>query len=171
MKNYLKLTGKYFIGILGGLFASMLLVLAVSFLSRFFFEKGSVAELVLYVLVMASGFFGNLFAVAFQNGHKSAEPQWKSVVFSVFAACFCQVMGCIPFSFSIYAAGPAYPLGELLYRTVNGSSSPFGTPNLYVLVCMLPIIPLCVGIALWGEHLGAKKRKKERAKLLSGNHT
>ena len=168
MKNYLMHTGKYFIGILGGLLASMLLVLAVSFLSRFFFEKGSAAELALYALFMALGFFGNLFAVAFQNGYKSAEHQWKSTTFSVLAACFCQVIVCIPFSFAIYAAGPAYPLGELLYRAVNGSPSPFGTPNLYVFVCMLPLVSLCVGIAFLGEHFGVKKRLKDRIKLLSG---
>ena len=39
MKKHLKYAGKYFIGVLGGLFLSMLLVLAVSFLSRFLFEK------------------------------------------------------------------------------------------------------------------------------------
>ncbi|MBQ9130656.1 MAG: hypothetical protein IJX59_07845 [Clostridia bacterium] len=170
MKRYLKHTGKYFIGILGGLFVAMLLVLAVSFLSRFFFEKGSAAEVALSALVMASGFFGNLFAVAFQNGYKSAEPQGKSIIFSVLAACFVQVAVCVPFSFAIYAAGPAYPLGELLYRAVNGCSSPFGTPDLYVFLCMLPIIPLCVGVALIGEHLGAKKRKKEREKLHLCDH-
>ncbi len=168
MKRYLKHTGKYFIGILGGLFLSMLLVLAVSFLSRFLFEKGSLAEVALSALVMAPGFFGNLFAVAFQNGYKSADPQGKSIIFSVLAACFIQVAICVPFSFAIYAAGPAYPLGELLYRAVNGSSSPVGTPDLYVLACMLPIIPLCVGVALIGERLGAKKRKNERKSLLAG---
>ena len=170
MKNYLKHTGKYFIGILGGLLASMLLVLVVSFVSRFFFDKGSAAELALYALFMALGFLGNLFAVAFQNGYKSAEPQWKNITFSVLAACFCQVVVCIPFSFSIYAAGSAYPLGELLYRAVNGSSSPFGTPNLYVFLCMRPLIPLCVGTALLGERFGAKKRLKDRKELLSGEH-
>ena len=170
MKNYFKHTGKYFIGILGGLLASMLLVLAASFVSRFFFEKGSAAEVALSALVMALGFFGNLFAVAFQNGYKSADHQWKSTTFSVLTACFCQVTVCIPFSFAIYAAGPAYPLGELLYRAVREKSSPFGTPNLYVFVCMLLLIPLCVCIALIGERLGAKKRKKEREKLHFGGH-
>lgn len=170
MKEYVNSVGKYFIGILGGLFMAMLLILAGSFLSRFFFEKGSGVEIILYVLLMAAGLFGNLFAVSFGLGHKNADFRWKSTLVSVLIAACLQVLVCIPFSFSIYVAGPAYPLAELLYRMINGSSSPYGTPDLYVFLCMLVFVPLYVATAMAGERLGAKKRRKDREKLISDKH-
>lgn len=164
-KDYVSQALLYFVELFAGCWITLFISLLGIFIGRFWLPLGSIEETIFCMIIMTIVMCISLYICAYRRGESRRESDIKMLLIPLPIAFVIQLIYAKILSFSLYTAGPAYYTGNLIYMLSGGTDK--GVPDVFVFWCMLAFDIVYVGIYILGEHIGSKRRSKDREQLLS----
>ena len=151
-----------FLALLASLWLGMLFWIVD--ISGLFAENGSLLEMLVQCIIMTVATGTGMFFYAKQRGYKEGKFKLKAVILSMGIAFVIQLMYAALFSFALYTTGPAFCLGKWIYSILYEIPTK-GFPDIYKLITMWLFDLIYLGIVIFGEYMGVKKRLRDRTQL------